>query len=378
MTSRKCPQCGLVNFADAANCKRCAAALAQSGEVSTEISSEESAAAESLRPFNSKVTYIEALGVGVLLTVADFVLRLVSFPNELRRWSFVVLGVIYAVVACCFSASRRVRDWLLALSLSLIYLLLLGLGLRSLLQHNQRYGGMFWSNRFYLSPILLFISIPLAAFFGARLGSKRHWQRFAALLSVFLVALAAVPFTDVKPRPVKEFNYSTDIVAGDSSEFAMRLELRFRLQITDDPMRFRNFPTPPPPDGAGGWNVTVLRKDAAFSPGTNMTMNVDGKEMQNTMWPINRADGSSHIDYSQKQDYRHIVNWRVGPNPGLLFSLANAHYITLTWGNVNVVLPDEQLDSLRTFVRSYVRVLHDEGMLCTNPMCVQGPLNPQQ
>jgi hypothetical protein len=143
-------------------------------------------------------------------------------------------------------------------------------------------------------------------------------------------------------------------------------------------MSFRTFPTPPPPDRAGGWNVTVLRKDSTFSPDTNMTMNVDGKEMQNTMWPSNWPDGSSHIDYSQKQDYRHIVNWRIGPSPGLMGSLANAHYITLTWGNLNVVVPDEQVESLRTFVRSYHRALQDEGMLCTNPMCVQGALNPQR
>ncbi|HKZ03575.1 MAG TPA: hypothetical protein VJ180_15135, partial [Pyrinomonadaceae bacterium] len=185
------------------------------------------------------------------------------------------------------------------------------------------------------------------------------------MISVFVVASAAAPYTDVKPRAAKELNYSTDIVAGESSEFAMRLELRFRLQITDDPMRFRTFPSPPPSNGRGGLNVTVLRKDSTFSPDIHMTMNVDGKEIESSMWPINSPDGSSHIDFSQKQDYSEIVNWRVGPSPDLLVSLVNANHITLTWGNVKVVLPDEQVESLRTFVRNWGRMLHDEDMLCT-------------
>lgn len=361
MTSRKCRQCGLVNFAEALNCKRCAAELGPLGEVP-----------EFTSRFNSKLVYLAALGVGMLLTVATFVFQVMSYPNEASTWFSVALGVIYGVVACCLTASSRVRDWLLALSLSLFYLLYLGLYLWSLLRTNETYGGMFWSNKLYLSPVLLFISIPLAAFFGARFGAKRSWLRFAALISVFVVASAAVPFTDVKPRPAREFNYSTDIVGGESSEFAMRLELRFRLQLTDDPMRFRAFSTPPPPNPKSGWNVTVLKKDSTFSPDISMTMNVDGKEMQSTMWPINSADGSSHLDFSQKQDHREIVNWHIGPNADLLESLVNAHHITLTWGNVSMVLPVEQVASLRTFIRNYVRMLHDEDVLCTNPLCVQG------
>jgi len=44
---------------------------------------------------------------------------------------------------------------------------------------------------------------------------------------------------------------------------------------------------------------------------------------------------------------------------------------------VSIVLPDEQVQSLRKFIRDYVRALDKEDMLCTNPMCVQGALNPK-
>jgi hypothetical protein len=282
---------------------------------------------------------------------------------------------------------------LLTLSLVGFYLFGLAVGFFELLRRNQKYGGMFWTNKFYLSPVLLFISVPLAVFLGARFGSNRSPLRFAALILVFVVAAAAVPYTDIKDRPIKELNYSTDIVAGESSkfsmrlklevrlritdEFSMRLKLEVRLRITDDPMRFRAFPAPPAANDRSGWTVTVLGKDSTFAPDIHMTMNVDGKEIESSMWPINSADGSSHIDFGHKQDYSDIINWRVGPNPDLLDSLVNAHHITLIWGNVKVVLPDEQVESLRTFVRQWRRMLHDEGMLCTNPLCTQAPLNPQ-
>ena len=103
-----------------------------------------------------------------------------------------------------------------------------------------------------------------------------------------------------------------------------------------------------------------------------MTMTVDGKELESSMWPINTPNGDSRIDYSQKQDYRNIMNWSVGPNADLVGSLGNAHQITLTWGNVKVDLSDEQVESLRTFVRNWFRLLHEEDLLCTNPVCQQG------
>src|SRR5258705_12087542 len=113
------------------------------------------------------------IGKGLFLEVTFFVLKLASYPNERSIWFVVILGIVYGVVAGCFSARRRVRDWLLALSLSLFHLLGLSLYISELLRRNQTYGGMFWTNKFYLSPVFLFISIPLAAFFGARFGSKR-------------------------------------------------------------------------------------------------------------------------------------------------------------------------------------------------------------
>ena len=90
--------------------------------------------------------------------------------------------------------------------------------------------------------------------------------------------------------------------------------------------------------------------------------------------PVN-GDGSSRLDYSGNEDSSEIVNWRVGANPDPFESLATAYHIILTWGNVSMVLPDEQVQSLRTFVRRYVRALQDEDMLCTNPMCLQGALD---
>jgi len=96
------------------------------------------------------------------------------------------------------------------------------------------------------------------------------------------------------------------------------------------------------------------------------------------MWPINSPDGSSHLDFSPGANYSDIIKWKVAPDPDLLNSLVNANQIEVTWGNVEVDLPQEQVNSLRNFARSWFQILKEEDLLCTNPMCVQGALNPHR
>jgi hypothetical protein len=106
-----------------------------------------------------------------------------------------------------------------------------------------------------------------------------------------------------------------------------------------------------------------------------MKIDIDGKELENTMWPINGPNGSSRIDYSSKQDYSEIVNWRIGLSPDLSAALVNARHISMTWGTVDITLSEQQVAGLREFVRAWGKILHDEGVLCTNPNCVQGRFN---
>ena len=316
--------------------------------------------------------YFVSLGLGLLLELAFFVFQLAGYPNERSNWFILILAIVYAVIAGRLSARHRPRAWLLSLSLLFFYLLGWGVGVSALLEQNEKYGHMFWVPRFYWSPVLLFSSIPLAVFFSARFGSKPSRLRFGAVVLVFVVAAVAVPFTEIAPGPARELKYATDIVAPD---VALRFELEFFLQVTDDPMRFRTISRPPEVNRRGGWNITILRKNSTFSPDIHMTMTVDGKELESSMWPLNAPNGGSRIDYSQKQDYRDIMHWSVGPNPDLVGSLGNAHEITLTWGNMNTDLSDEQVESLRSFVRNWFQMLRDEDLFCTNPMCRQGAFN---
>ena len=124
-----------------------------------------------------------------------------------------------------------------------------------------------------------------------------------------------------------------------------------------------------PPGSKSGWEVTVLRKDATFAPGRTMTINIDGKDMQGTMLPITGANGSSRLDYSGNEDSGEIVNWLVGANPDPFASLVDANHVTLTWANVNMVLPDDQVQSLRAFIREYNQ--ETRRYVCkSNPFCM--------
>ena len=103
MTSRKCSQCGLVNFAEAFKCQRCHADLGPSGEG------------------NSTSVYITALVVGLLLIAANILFQISRSMIPPIIWVPLIFCVVYGVVAFGLAAASRARDWLLALSLSLFY-----------------------------------------------------------------------------------------------------------------------------------------------------------------------------------------------------------------------------------------------------------------
>ena len=313
-----------------------------------------------------------------IFTILALILSPTSWLKGHGETSFLIVGVIYAGVGVWFGARHRVREWLVALCLSSSYLLTLAYVVYSLCRYNQEYGGRFWSNKFYFSPVFLYASIPLAAFLGARFGSKRSFRRMAALMCLFVATVVAIGYARGGPREAKLLSHSFNITDETPDELVMRVDVKMGVQGTDEPMAFRVIPSAGGSDGKddGGWVVTVIRRSETFQPDTQMTMYVDGKELHNTMWPVNPSDGSMTID-GQKHDYSQIEKWRIGVDPDLDVALVNAHRIQMTWGNRYLVLPEQQVNSLRDFFRSWGQLLHDEDMLCTNPQCDQ-PLSSRR
>lgn len=371
MVGRKCLQCGLMNFADSSHCKRCGAELSLTAE-----SSPGPSGLEHPQPTASLLVYLVAVGIGKIVFLIIFLYNFRRSPGG-ALGSFLILGMSYAALGAWFGSRRRLKAWLLALCISSVYLLCVGYGLFSVIRSNQLYGGWFWTDRFYFSPIVIYAAVPLAAFLGTRFGVHRTLFRLVPLLCLFVATFVSIGYARGGPRPARELTYSSDITAESPSQLTIRLNIKLVLQISDDPMNFRTVPTNREVKD-GGWKVVVLRKDPTFAPTTQMTIKIDGKKLHNTMWPVNRPDGSSHLDFSKEQNYSDIVNWNVGLDPDFLSLLTSANQVELTWGNAQLALPPEQVESLRSFARSWYEILRDEDLLCTKPMCVQGALNPQR
>jgi hypothetical protein len=359
-----------VNFAEASNCKRCRAALKSADEDSLLPSHPDSSKSSA-----SKVVYVQALGSGLLVLVGVFICSLFWWPRSAGASPFVILTIAYAALGGWFGSRHRVKAWLLALCLISTYLLLLTYALASLIQYNQTYGGWFWTNRFYFSPVLLYASVALAAFFGTRFGAKRSLFRFAPLLSLFVIALIANNYAHSQTARARRISYSEIITAAPQNELAFKLEINLGIDSKDDPMNFRVLPTVSSAKG-GGTNVTVLSNGPSFAPTSDMIMKINGSEIHNMMWPVNSPDGSSHLDPSPGATYNDIMNWRVAPGNDLLNSLANAKQVEVTWGGVEIDLPEQQVNSLRNFARSWYQILKEEDRFCTNPMCAQFAVNP--
>lgn len=371
MKGRKCLKCGLMNFADDSRCKRCGAEFTLTAELS-------------LQPYNlrptqptaSALVYFLALGLGKIVFLVFLMSSFRRSPGSSLQ-SFLILGVSYAALGGWFASRRRLKAWLLALCISSVYLLSIGYALYSVIHSNQRYGGWFWTDRFYFSPILIYTVVPLAAFLGTRFGVRRTLFRLVPLVCLFAATFVSMGYARGGPRPARELTYSTNMTAEPPSELMFRVDIKLGVQTSDDPMNFRTVPIVRQVKD-GGWKVTVLRKDAAFAPTTQMVIKINGKKLHHMMWPVNAPDGSSHLDFSKEQNYSDIVNWTIGPDPNFLNSIINATQVELTWGNAQIALLPEQVESLRNFARSWFQILREEDLLCTNPMCVQGALNPRR
>ena len=328
------------------------------------------------RPTGSLLDYLLAFGAGAMFWVGYYIFAVVIRPADSGGKSFVVFALIYAGMGFVLAARRRVREWLLALCLSAIYLIGLTCVVYDLLRLADVYGGWFWTNKFYFSSAFLMVSLPVAAFLGARFGSRRTLLRLALVISLLGVSFIATYYARSSTRPLKTITHSFNLTGAPPNDVLVKFDLGLGLRIVDEPMSFRYFPSAD--GGKGGWSVTVLQNKPTFTPTTHLKINIDGKELDNFMWPINQPDGSSHLDYSQEQDYRHIVNWRIGPNADLSVAMVNAQHISMTWGNADIVLSDQQVAELRSFVRAWRKLLRDEGVLCTNPNCVPGRFNPKR
>lgn len=280
----KCLKCGLVNWSDDdATCKRCGANLDQIAQASPDVSSMSEPSQDLKGP---RLIYLQAVGAGVLISIGLFIYTLISWPKGPGEKLFLISGVIYAGFGAWFGSRRPQSEWRVALCISSFYILLLSYGLYRLSRYNQLYGGWFWTNKFYFSPIFLYASLPLAAFLGARFGSKPSLSRIAPLMCSFILTFIAIGYAHAATPKVRQMSYSFDMTNGQPDNLLMRVDIKFGLEIRDEPMSFRAYAS----GGGGGWKLTVIRNSPTFLLDTQMTMNVDGKELKNTMWPVNQPD----------------------------------------------------------------------------------------
>lgn len=361
--SSKCSHCGCVNWSADKECRRCQTPL-------------ETPVQHSLKnPFHaghssSYLTYWMAFLFGCGICVGLFVSTLVIYPHEPPLPFPILLWIIYAVAGFCLSLRRRANPLFVGLFLSTGYILVTFWGISQLLDHNEKYGGWFWTNKFFFWPVVLYSWPPIVATLAAYLSARRS-AKFAGIL---LGSLAIGVIALIGSRPgevrVRRITHSFNIVAGESRDVIIKVDMALELATQDEPTEFRTVPAVTDGHGASQ-TITVVSKNAAFNPTIHLFTNIDGKSLDNSMWPINQPDGSSHVDFGRPQDYRQIVHWNIGPNADLLAALANAHHISIDWGNLHTELPEDDVKNLRNFVRSYFQILAEERALCTNPNCKQ-------
>ena len=280
-----------------------------------------------------------------------------------------MLWLAYALVARWFGSLGRARAIPLGFFLLAGYLLVTAWSIVQLAQYNRKYGGWFWTNRFFVSPVILYLLPVVVTFIGTH---SRPWRsRIWVILITASITLGLIALWNSRPQltPERRMNYSLNVVGGQSNDIELQLDLKYRLQMTNYPLEFRAMGT-----GAGDntmQKLTVIRRTADFNPTSKMFLNVDGQNIEIMMWPINQPDGSSRLEFTGKENYSEIANWRVSLNSDLPRALLNAHHVEVDWGNFHASLSEAQLTSIQTFIRDWGKVLAEEGAVCTNPECRQ-------
>ena len=353
MNRIKCSQCGCVNWLENETCKRCRTPLASPP------------VAPSPNRFAAKPHYSiygVAFFAGIGVCLATLVSKLALYPTGVRFPLSLLVWCLFATTGIFFGTRRHHNTLLMGASLSVCYVVLSTWSLVAEISYNQQYVGQFWINRFFFWPVIPYLLPPVVVTLAAYLGSRRSFTYGALLVATLATCIVAI----VESRPgqphERKLSHSLDVVAGESQDTVLRLNLILSLSVQDDPPSFRAIPST---SDNWGHTITVIKRGPAFKPDTQLAIEVDGRLMHNSAWPV----GVSRVTFTGNEDYSGIVNWKVGTDPKLMRSLTNARRIEMDWGNLHIVLSDEQVEGIRNFVRNWVSILQEEGVFCTNPMC---------
>ena len=318
------------------------------------------------------VFYLAAVASGFFLFLCLFILSLVNYPKSLEGASLVLWFLLewltFTLVGTWFGSHSQLKAIPIAFCLLAFYLFLTTWTILNIIHQNQEYGGEYWVNRFFYSPIVLYLLPVVVTVIGAYVGSARSAIGAILICASLAVGLVTLRFSRSSVPRVRRANYSFNLAGGKSNEIDLKVDFKFGFQVIDYPMEFRSI-TENPDDSFQ--KLTVIRRTSEFHPNTKMLMNIDGRSIENMMWPINQPDGTSRLEFTGKEDYSPIANWKMEPHFDLARALASAHRVEIEWGNFHTVLPEEQVSSLRNFLRSWGKVVGEEGALCTTAMCVR-------
>ena len=373
MKSARCNLCGFIDWSEAVACKRCGAEFAFTEERSLNKLITSSSSANGHPVF---IIYAGAVSASFFVCLSFIVIKFIAVfiqPKPLEGAMhvslYLLLWLTYAFLARAFGCVAQTKAIPLGFCLLAFYLLLTAWEVVSLVQYNQKYGGWFWVNKFFFSPVVLYLLPAVLTFIGTHFGSRRTGTWAILIVVSISIGLVAVWRSQPRPTPERRANYSLNVVGGNSNEIELKLDLRYSLQMIDRPLEFRAYGGAT--DNTSLQKLTVVRHTPEFHPTTKMLINADGKNIEIMMWPINQPDGSSRLEFKGNEDYSQISNWGISLNTELAGALFRAQHVEIDWGNFHASLSEAQLASVQSFIRSWAKVLAEEGAVCTNPMCVQ-------
>ena len=212
------------------------------------------------------------------------------------------------------------------------------------------YNGHFWYSEFFIVPGLLYLSPVVLCILGAFAAARVSFTLIITLClsPIFLViGISSV----VMEEPVKRTDMFT-LKLTDSENAQLSIEVKCEYTERKDYWNFRDLSTGECSDST----VVIIEKKPELDLPVDGFWIHDGHEEHVSIWPVNRPDGSSHLDCFKPHCYDDIARWKMWFS---FAKIANAKTVTFRWGEIRVDLGEKEFEQMREF-RKKVEQLVDE------------------
>jgi hypothetical protein len=283
---------------------------------------------------NKLIRYLPVFLAGASGAILYFFLGVLRLLSRISVPGFLALIIVFAFWGILFAYLYRPIKWPIAIWLSLPYLVVVVLSVRSMMEFNAYVGN---HNEVTFSVVYLYASPVIAAAFGVLIGSTRSIRSIILFIGLLVSVVAFGSYIDSYVR-VSQSRVGTFEMANEVLRLKVDVNCKYEKYRDRINFFFQD------QGGCGDARMTVIGKNPRYRLPMTASWIVDGVEIPQRMLPINGPDDGSMIDkFDDPYAYEDVERWRATIPPRLV----NAQQAEFRWGDSSIQVQPEQIETYR-------------------------------